>query len=171
MYNQKDLQASLLFTALFVGLCMVPGALIGFATGLFAIWRGLQDKSAFFAVLGVPALIFGPFFTAVIFAVMSMGVAFLSGLVFFLVSPLLRGAMVNRSIWLLAVAGAVCGASGGAMWSINFPFGDRAHGWSGPALTMVLGCIAAMVLPYLQPYAFGDNTTFRSSEHPKPPFQ
>ena len=166
MYSWKDFQTSLLFAALFVGLCMVPGALIGIATGLFAIWRGLQDKN-FFWLLGIPVLTFGPFFTAVIFAVMSMGVAFLSGLVFFSVSPLLRGVILKRSIWLRALAGAVSGGSGGALWSIMVPFGDGVHRWSGPALTMVLGCIAAVVLPYLQPYAFGDKATTRPATHPK----
>src|SRR3954469_1944488 len=98
MYSREDFQASLLFTALFAGTCMVPGALIGIATGLYGVWIGLQSNSSL-ALLGILALIFGPPFTALTFAVLSMGVTFLSGLVFFSVSPLLREAIFRRSRW------------------------------------------------------------------------
>lgn len=119
VYSRRELRAALFFGALFLGVCMLPGFLMGVAVGVWSLWRGVNGEVTFFLMGLAVLLLGGPIFGALLTGVLSLTVAVAAGLSFLVVSPFFRKLDSRASrIYLLGcgAAAGTCGVLLGAGW-------------------------------------------------------
>ncbi|MGE0333440.1 MAG: hypothetical protein AB7P37_22390 [Ramlibacter sp.] len=149
MYTRRDFRASLLFAALYLGVCILPGAIAGLCFALWSLWRGLNGE-ILFLVGGVLAMFLGPTLAAVVFGVLCLGAAVVSGLLFLPLSPLFRQIDSYLSRILFLCSGSLIGLAGG-MLGVGFLYSGTLRpvsGWTLP-ISLVYGLATSGLYLYL----------------------
>jgi hypothetical protein len=149
MHTRRDFRASLLFAALYLGVCILPGAVASLCFAFWALWRGLNGEILFLAG-GVFAMFLGPPLAALFFGLICLGGAVVSGLLFLLVSPLFRQLDSYASRIFFLCSGSLIGLGGG-MLGVGFLYAGTLRpvsGWTLP-VSLAYGLATSGLYLYL----------------------